>query len=663
MDTQHRIIVIVDDAAEDRAACRRYLRQDSEWKYTILEAATGERALEICRESQPDCILLDYRLPDMDGLEVLMALTGGEGENQNVLPVVMLTGADEVSLAVEAMRAGAQDFINKNRLTPVDLQRAVRNAIARVELSRKVREKEMRFRTLTEAMPQLAWTCAADGKCDYLSRRWSEFTGRPAETDLGYEWLGALHPDDLARTQKVWAMSVDSGSDYEVEFRLRRADGVYRWHLARALPIKDAAGLVTHWFGTCTDIEDRKQSEREREQMLRREQHLREQSEVANRLKDEFLAIVSHELRTPLHSILGWSKLLQSGMLDRQETARAVDAVVQNAQTQAQLIEDLLDISGIVSGKLRLEMRPIDLPSIIYAAMDVIRPAAAGKGIELVSSFDPLDSFVSGDATRLQQAIWNLLSNAVKFTPRGGVVAIRLSQRGTEAEVCVSDNGKGISAEFLPHVFDRFRQQDGSSTRSHGGLGLGLSIVKYMIEMHGGVVMAYSAGPEKGAIFTLKLPLAETSEPRKQSALFQSASSRDSTDLTQGLDGMHVLVVDDDPDAREMVTALLCTVGATVRAASTVAEAIDELRARRFTVIISDIAMPGEDGYVLIRQARAMGISTPAVALTAYGAEEDKHRTLSAGYQAHLSKPVDPQDIISMLAKLAGGQRMNLCAP
>lgn len=660
MDTKHRIIVIVDDAAEDRAACRRYLRQDSEWKYTILEAASGEQALEICRESQPDCILLDYRLPDMDGLDVLTALTGGEGETQNLLPVVMLTGADEVSLAVEAMRAGAQDFINKNRLTPVDLQRAVRNAIARVELSREVREKELRFRTLTEAMPQLAWTCDADGKCDYLSRRWAEFTGRPLETDLGYEWLGALHPDDVARTQKVWMTSVASGSDYEVEFRLRRADGAYRWHLARALPIKDAVGQVTHWFGTCTDIEDRKQSEREREQMLRREQHLREQSEVANRLKDEFLAIVSHELRTPLHSILGWSKLLQTGMLDQQETTRAVDAVVQNAQTQAQLIEDLLDISGIVSGKLRLEMRPVNLPAIIYAAMDVVRPAAAGKGIELVSSFDPLDSFVSGDATRLQQAIWNLLSNAVKFTARGGVVSIRLSQCGAEAEVCVSDNGKGISAEFLPHVFDRFRQQDGSSTRSHGGLGLGLSIVKYMIEMHGGVVTAYSAGPEQGAIFTLKLPLAETREPEKQSALFQTASPQDST---QGLEGMHVLVVDDDPDAREMLTALLCTVGATVRSASNVADAIDELRAGRFAVIVSDIAMPGEDGYVLIRQARAMGISTPAVALTAYGGEDDKQRSLSAGYQAHLSKPVEPKDIIAVLAKLAGSRSLNLCAP
>ena len=660
MDMQDRIIVIVDDAAEDRAACRRYLRQDSEWKYTILEAASGEQALKICRESQPDCILLDYRLPDMDGLEVLTALTGGDGETGNILPIVMLTGADEVSLAVEAMRAGAQDFINKNRLTPVDLQRAVRNAIARVELSREVREKELRFRTLTEAIPQLAWTCAADGKCDYLSRRWAEFTGRSAEADLGYEWLGALHPDDLTRTQEVWAASVTSGSDYEVEFRLRRADGAYRWHLALALPFKDAAGQVTHWFGTCTDIEDRKQAEREREQMLRREKHLREQSEVANRLKDEFLAIVSHELRTPLHSILGWSKLLQSGMLDRQEAARAVDAVVQNAQTQAQLIEDLLDISGIVSGKLRLEMRPVNLPAIISAAMEVVRPAAAGKGIELVSSFDPLDSFVSGDATRLQQAIWNLLSNAVKFTPRGGVVAIRLSQRGAEAEVCVSDNGKGISAEFLPHVFDRFRQQDGSSTRSHGGLGLGLSIVKYMIEMHGGVVMADSAGPEKGAIFTLKLPLAEAREAEKKSAVFQAGSSGEST---QGLDGVQVLIVDDDPDARDMVAALLGTVGATVRSASTVADAMEELRARRFTVIVSDIAMPGEDGYVLIRQARAMGISTPAVALTAYGAEDDKHRTLAAGYQVHLSKPVDPRDIIAVLAKLAGSQSMNVCAP
>ena len=660
MDTQDRTIVIVDDAAEDRAACRRYLRQDSEWKYTILEAASGEHALKLCRDTLPDCILLDYHLPDMDGLDVLAALTGGAGKTDMVLPVVMLTGTDEISLAVEAMRAGAQDFINKNRLTPVDLRRAVRNAIDRVAFSREIREKELRFKTLTEAMPQLAWTCAADGSCDYLSSRWAEFTGRPLETDLGYAWLEALHPEDVQCTKETWAQAVVGGSDYEVEFRLRRADGVYRWHLARALPIRDAAGQVTHWFGTCTDIEDRKQAEREREQMLLREQHLREQAEIANRLKDEFLAIVSHELRTPLHSILGWSKLLQSGMLDRQETVRAVEAVVQNAQTQAQLIEDLLDISGIVSGKLRLEMRPVDLPSIIYAAMDVIRPAAAGKGIELVSSFDPLGSVVSGDATRLQQAIWNLLSNAVKFTPRGGVVAIRLSQRGAEAEVSVSDTGKGISSEFLPHVFDRFRQQDGSSTRTHGGLGLGLSIVKYMIEMHGGEVMAYSAGSEKGALFTLRLPLVETCEAKQQCALHPPTPDHNSSH--QELDGVSILIVDDDADAREMVSAVLSTVGAVVRTAPSVADAIEELRARRFAVIISDIAMPEEDGYALIRRARAMGISTPAVALTAYGAEEDKHRTLAAGYQAHLSKPVDPTNIIAVLAKLVTAHGVKFCA-
>lgn len=654
---QNRIVVIVDDAVEDRTACRRYLRQDPEWKYTILEAETGRKALEICRDIQPDCILLDYRLTDMDGLEVLTALTGGECEA--VLPVVMLTGADEISLAVKAMRAGAQDFINKNRLTPIDLQRAVHNAIDRVALSREVREKELQFRTLTEALPQLVWTCAADGRCDYLSRRWSEFTGRPMESDLGYGWLEVLHPDDVKRTWEIWSQAVAEGTNYEIEFRLHRADGAYRWHLSRALPLKDRAGLVKRWFGTCTDIEDRKQSEREREYMLRREQQLREQAEIAGRLKDEFLAVVSHELRTPMHSILGWSKLLQSGRLDDHETVKAIEAVVHNARAQAQLIEDLLDISGMVSGKLQLEMRPVNLPAVINAAMDVVRPAAESKKVRLVSSLDQLDHFVSGDATRLQQAIWNLLSNAVKFTSRGGVVTVRLAQRGSDAEITVSDTGKGISPEFLPHVFDRFRQQDGSSTRAHGGMGLGLSIVKYMIEMHGGTVTACSDGLDKGSTFTLALPLIDAAPPLQQATPFHVNVDRTASD---GLGGMSVLVLDDHPDAGEMVNVLLSTAGASVTTVSTVAEALDLLREQKFSVLINDIARPNEDGFVFIRQIRAMGISTPAVALTVDGTEEDRRRSLAAGYQAHLSKPVEPRAIIAVLARLAGRECANWCA-
>jgi PAS domain S-box-containing protein len=652
MSSQHRTILIVDDAAEDRAACRRYLRQDTEWRYDFVEADGGQRALARYRERPPDCLLLDYHLPDMDGLEVLAALTDGNGEV--ALPVVMLTGTDEVALAVEAMKAGAQDFINKNRLTPVDLQRAVRNAIERVALRREIREKELRFRVLTETMPQLVWTSTADGSCDYLNSRWVDFTGEPLASHLGAGWLTYVHPDDVENVWAAWGQAVTTGSAFESEFRLRRADGTYRWHLARALLVRDATGQITNWFGTTTDIEERKQAEHEREQLLLREQHLREQAEAASRLKDEFLAIISHELRTPLHSILGWAKLLRSGRLDGSETVRATEAVERNAHMQSQLIEDLLDVSRIVSGKLRLEIQPVDMPAVISAALDVVRPAAEGKEITLVSALEPLDSFVFGDATRLQQAVWNLLSNAVKFTPRGGQVSVRLAQHGAELEISVSDTGQGIHAEFLPHVFDRFRQEDSTCTRKHGGLGLGLSLVKYLVEMHGGAVHADSAGPGQGATFTLRLPLTKP-RPVEQRSVFSPVSLAVPVEHAPPLQlgGVNVLMVDDERDARDMVAALLTTAGATVTTAASVADALEKLWAGKYSVLISDIAMPDEDGYLFIRQARAMGIHTPAIALTAYSLEEDRRKALAAGYQAYLTKPVEPPYLIAVLAALA----------
>jgi PAS domain S-box-containing protein len=353
---------------------------------------------------------------------------------------------------------------------------------------------EQHYRFLAESIPQQVWTAQPDGTLDYVNERALEYFGlAPAEAALGWEWQRLLHPDDVPGCLERWQHALATGELYEVEFRLRGADGVYRWHLGRALPMRDAAGQVVKWFGTNTDIDEQKR--------------LTRVAQEANRTKDEFLATVSHELRTPLTSMMGWVELLRLGMLDEPGRAHALEVIENSARAQAQLINDLLDISRITSGRLRLDVRPVELPPIIEAAVDVVRPAADAKGIALSAELVEGVGLVSGDPDRLQQVIWNLLSNAVKFTPEGGHVEVKLRGTGAQAEIVVTDDGAGIAPDLLPYVFDRFRQGDSTTTRQHGGLGLGLAIVRHIVELHGGTVAAESAGAGRGATFRLCLPL------------------------------------------------------------------------------------------------------------------------------------------------------------
>ncbi|HEX8070144.1 MAG TPA: ATP-binding protein [Pyrinomonadaceae bacterium] len=352
---------------------------------------------------------------------------------------------------------------------------------------------EQHYRFLAESIPQQVWTARPDGWLDYVNARAVEYFGLPAAEGLGWEWPRLLHPDDVPACLERWRHALATGEPYEVEFRLRRADGAYRWFLGRALPMRDAAGRVVKWFGTNTDIDEQKR--------------LTRVAQEANRMKDEFLATVSHELRTPLTSMMGWVELLRLGMLDEPGRERALVVIENSARAQAQLINDLLDISRITSGRLRLDVRPVELAPIIEAAMDVVRPAADAKEITLNAELDGGVGLVSGDPDRLQQVIWNLLSNAVKFTPAGGRVALKLRRAGAQAEVVVTDDGAGIAPEFLPYVFERFRQGDSSTTRTQGGLGLGLAIVRHIVELHGGTVEAASEGEGRGATFRLRLAL------------------------------------------------------------------------------------------------------------------------------------------------------------
>jgi PAS domain S-box-containing protein len=386
--------------------------------------------------------------------------------------------------------------------------------------------------------------------------------------------------------------------------------------------------------------------------LLERESTARAAAEESNRLKDEFLATVSHELRTPLTAILGWSRMLEAGSLDNVVASRAIETIRRNAKSQSQIIDDILDVSRIITGKLYLDLHPIELAPVIEAAVNVVRPTAEAKGILIEAKLEPRPSVITGDANRLQQVIWNLLSNAIKFTPGGGRVSVSIHQIGTEVEIKVADNGQGINRSFLPYVFDRFRQADSTSTRQHGGLGLGLAIARHLIEIHGGTIYADSAGDGKGAAFSIRLPLigtlATVREPERNEAKHAAQFSK------AELNGIHVLLVDDDQDTLDLLTQALTQKAATVTAVSTASEALEAIKSLNLDVVVSDIAMPGEDGYQLIRKIRALdfdpGKSLPVVAITAYAKEEDRRKALSSGFQGFLSKPIELSELIIAVA-------------
>jgi PAS domain S-box-containing protein len=388
--------------------------------------------------------------------------------------------------------------------------------------------------------------------------------------------------------------------------------------------------------------------------LLERESSARAAAEESNRLKDEFLATVSHELRTPLTAILGWSRMLESG-LETEMAARAIETIKRNAKAQAQIIDDILDVSRIITGNLYLELHPIELAPVLESAINVVRPTAEAKGIQIESNFEPEPAVVSGDANRLQQVFWNLLSNAVKFTPAGGKVTLSLRQLDAEVELEITDNGQGIDPAFLPFVFDRFRQADSTSTRQHGGLGLGLAIARQLVEIHGGSISAASDGDGKGATFRLRLPLigALAKSNEQSDDVEQKAQPQQAQDV---LAGIQVLVVDDDVDTLELLTAALRQRSATVTAVSSAAAAMDAIMIARPHVLISDIAMPGEDGYDLIKKVIALELvpKLSAIAITAYAKEEDRERAIMAGFQRYLSKPVELGEFISAVAEAAG---------
>jgi len=525
-----------------------------------------------------------------------------------------------------------------------------RDITTRRKAEEDLRESEERLRALADSIPQLAWMAEPDGFIFWYNRRWYDYTGATSKEMEGWGWQSVHDAEMLPIVMERWQASIQTGEPFEMEFPLRRgADGAFRWFLTRVVPLRDTGGRIVRWFGTNTDIEELRQA--------------RLQAEQANRLKDEFLATLSHELRTPLNAILGWSQMLQTHNLGESEAKKALATIERNARAQNQLIDDLLDVSRIITGKLRLDVRAVDLSSIITLAIDAARPGADAKNIRLQPLLDPQAGPISGDSDRLQQIIWNLLSNAIKFTPKGGRVQVRLERVNSHVEIVISDTGAGIEPEFLPHVFDRFRQSDGSMTRRHGGLGLGLAIVRQLVELHGGTVSVSSGGEGQGATFTVNLPLL----PVRREPLSDVPRVHPKAEIGGGMDcppelsDLRVLLVDDEADSRDLLNLVLNSCGARVTTVSSAAEAFETAKREKFDVIVSDIGMPEEDGFSLIAKIRSLtneqGGNTPAIALTAYARAEDRVQALRSGFQMHVAKPVEPSELVTVVANLAGRMR------
>ncbi|MEG4325752.1 response regulator [Microcoleus sp. herbarium5] len=662
LQSPHRVnVLLVDDRPENLVALEAILNSPS---YHLVQANSGAEALRCLLNEDFAVILLDVQMPGMDGFETATLIRSRDRSRST--PIIFITAFSSNDTHVfKGYSLGAVDYLFKP-LEPeiltskvgvfVELfqktvevkQQATQLAAVNSELSKS----EERFRTLCACSPLGIYVADVEGRCTYINPRCQAICGLTLEESLAEIWQREVHPEDRERVVADWLAWIKEGNEYSNEFRLAGSETV-RWINVQSSPMFSDLGKLIGHVGTVRDVTDRKQAEEERGRLIR-EQVARQEAERANQMKDEFLAILSHELRTPLNAILGWSRLLRTKTFDQDTIEKALETIERNAKSQSQLIEDILDVSRILRGKLNLNKHPIRLESAIKLAIDSLQPLTEEKSIVIELTCSPNVGEVIGDFDRLQQIVWNLLSNAIKFSPQEGKVQVRLESVGDEAQIEIIDSGIGIAPDFLPYVFDRFRQADSSTTRSYGGLGLGLAIVRHLVEQHGGKVQAEN-NPGAGAKFTVVLPLAQ----RNALAADDDWSHlNDQTQTLPTLANLQLLVVDDDDDTREFLIALLEDEGAIVRSAASVAGALAALESYLPDLLLSDIGMPEADGYELIGRVREMerlrGGKMPAIALTAYAREEERQQALEAGFQMHLSKPVDINKLIAAIANLTG---------
>jgi PAS domain S-box-containing protein len=664
IDTSKTTILNVDDFEPGLYAKSRALRLAG---FEVYEAMTGEDALRLIQELKPQLVLLDVNLPDVSGIEICRRIKTDPSIN-SILVIQTSATFTEVRDRVRGLEGGADAYLTE----PIEAEELIANirAILRLrEAERQVREREAWLKTVMSSIGDAVITTDLERRVTLINPVAQEMVGwteAEAEGRPLTEVFRIINEETRQSSESPVLRVLREGSSVGLasnallvarDERETPVDG-------SAAPIRDEHGNIIGVVLTFRDVAERKRIEKARERLLVYEQEARREADVArrraeeaSRAKDEFLATVSHELRTPLNHMLGWITMLRSGKLQSEKTQKAFDTIERNVRAQGRLIDDLLDVSRIISGKLLIEPSRIEIAKVVEAAAESIGPAAEKKGVNFKTTLAPEAGMVLGDPDRLQQAIWNLLTNAVKFTPEGGHVELRLTRVNSQIEIAVIDDGPGITPDFLPHVFDRFRQKDATSARQHGGLGLGLAIVRHLAELHGGSVRVESEGESRGTTFTITLPVATAHAAPPGKARGSSIISESYTN-SPSLDGVRVLLVDDLAEARELITFALVNSGAEVRTADSAAEGLSVLREWRPDVILSDIAMPSEDGYAFIRKVRKLseekGGTIPAAALTAYVGSKERLKSIEAGYQAYITKPVEWSELLMIVASLAG---------
>ncbi len=639
-------ILLVDDRPANLLALEAILDPLDQ---RLVRATSGEEALQKIENEEFAVILMDVRMPGMDGLRTAEVIS--QRERAARVPIIFLTAVPIGNADVASGYArGAVDFL----LKPFDPEILRSKVSVFVDLHQKEqmikrqtgllrqrereafeRRSELRFRSLMDALPQCVWVARADQTFYYWNQRAVDYIGIEATMAVEVERLFEfVHADDLPTLKAEWELGTANQRSAEIKARLRRhSDGEYRWFLMRAVPQLDESEKLTGWIVAATDIDT--------------EHEALQEAEAANRMKEEFLATVSHELRNPLNAIMGWVHLMRSGKLDAPKSSKALETIERNVHLQTALIDDILDVSRIMRGKINLTFQPVRMNTVVDAALAAVRPTADAKGVTLECETMASDE-ISGDADRLQQIVWNLLSNAIKFTPRDGRVMVRTEQHEQELTLTVTDTGQGISQDFLPHVFDRFSQADSGSTRAHGGLGLGLAIVRHLVELHAGKVEAISNGEGQGATFSVRLPI------RNSKAALAGDPRGHIVARPLQLEGVSILVVDDELDSREVLAELLRQYGAQTRTAASAEEALSEIAHCAPQVLLSDIGMPLVDGFELVRRVRELFPDSDmlAMALTGLGSTHDRKRALAEGFQVCMVKPVEPDRLVEAIKQL-----------